>query len=157
MKDIQTWTQQELLDAYRGYVHLQQTGAVSSEEYGGLFRAMIDEHIADAPGQAVIRAATVLLQEMARRWADTAEKELAMIRVGTHLWYVYDEDGTIEECIVETVDYKDGKLDCFGANFCETEDFDVFNGSAIDSCFFRSAEQAWAALRKEGAKHGSVE
>ena len=68
-----------------------------------------------------------------------------MIRVGTPLWYVDEETGNIEKAIVETVNYKDGVLDSFGAEF-DNGDFDVFEGSAIDDCFFRSEQQAIQSL-----------
>lgn len=148
MMDLKQFTQQELLQTYRGYEMLMRTGAVGSEDFDGIFRNLIDERNDLTPGLGVADASLALLQEIAVRWAAVAEQEDAMIRVGTHLWYVNKDTGEIEEAVVETVSYKNGALDSFGAQFAN-DDFDVFEGSAVDSCFFRSEQRAVQALSSE--------
>lgn len=67
-----------------------------------------------------------------------------MLKVGDDVWYVDFDKGDIEKGKVETVSYKDGKLDCFGVDF--GNDFDVFDGSGWGECFFGSELNARKAL-----------
>lgn len=143
--DLKNMSRHELLQAYRGYELLMQTGSVGPNDYDGLFRKLIDEQNNQTPGNGIVNASLVLLQEISARWIADTELSEAVIRVGTPLWYVDEETGNIEKAIVETVNYKDGVLDSFGAEF-DNGDFDVFEGSAIDDCFFRSEQQAIQSL-----------
>ena len=70
-----------------------------------------------------------------------------MLKVSDNIWYVDFEEGNIERGKVETVNYKNKKLDCFSVYF-ENGDFDVFNGSAWGKCFFGSELSARKALLK---------
>lgn len=69
-----------------------------------------------------------------------------MLKVGDDVWYVDFDKGDIEKGKVETVNYKNGKLDCFGVDF--EDDFDVFDGSGWGDCFFGSESNARKALLK---------
>lgn len=143
--DLKNMSQHELLQTYRGYELLMQTGAVGPNDYDGLFRKLIDEQTKQSPGAGIVNASLILLQEISARWIADTELSEAVIRAGTPLWYVDKETGKIEKAVVETVNYKDGVLDSFGAKF-DNGDFDVFEGSAIDDCFFRLEQQAVQAL-----------
>ena len=69
-----------------------------------------------------------------------------MLKVGDDVWYVDFDKGDIEKGKVETVNYKNGKLDCFGVDF--EDDFDVFDGSGWGKYFFGSELNARKALLK---------
>ena len=75
------------------------------------------------------------MSEIAQRWYNEHQFVDTMLTVGTELWYVNEDTGEIERAIVATVSYKDGKLDSFGAEFPESDDFDEFYGHAFGSCF----------------------
>lgn len=69
------------------------------------------------------------------------------IKKGDAIWYLDDDSGEIEEGIVNTVYYKNGKVDSFSVDFKDSGDFDEFYGDALGDCFFtsmESAEAAWA-------------
>lgn len=138
----------ELLLAYRGYQLLKNTGAVGEADFDGLFRKAIDEAEAEHPGFGVINATNELMLVIAEKWV--AEQELAndMLSPGDTLWYTDEDTGGIERAIVCTVQYKNGKLDSFSAEFPDSGDFDEFFGSALGSCFFRSETQAKLAICK---------
>lgn len=117
--------------AYRGYLKLEETGGVSQEDFGGIMRNAID-HL------GLPSAISELHRTLAARWYESQKTVDDMLEVGTKLWYVDEDDGTIEPAIVTSVEYKDGKLDGFGAEFPESDDFDVFYGSALGHSFFRT-------------------
>lgn len=148
MANLKEWTKHDLLQAYRGYQKLGRTGAVGAEDFDGLFRYLIDEQTRSVPGAGPVVAASILLQEIAARWAADAEIEESMIQNGTHLWYLDKDTGEIEEAVVETVEYKNDRLYSFGVHFCITNDFDVFSEATIGNCFFKSEQQALNALHQ---------
>lgn len=69
-----------------------------------------------------------------------------MLKVGDDVWYVDFDKGDIEKGKVETINYKNGKLDCFGVDF--GDDFDVFDGWGWGKYFFGSESNARKALLK---------
>lgn len=139
--DFKNLSEKELLQAYRGYRKVMDTGAVSENDFDGIFRKAIDEQSGSA-GLHLPMASANLLAEMAERWYNEHQFADTMLTVGTELWYVDEDTGEIERAVVVTVNYKDGKLDSFGAEFPESDDFDEFYGHAFGSCFFSSEAQA---------------
>lgn len=135
-------SEKDLMMAYKGYKMLKETGAVGNNDFGGIFRKAIDEYGIQNPGFGVINATNELMLAIAEKWV--AERELAngMLSPGDTLWYTDEETGEIERAVVCTVQYKDGKLESFSAEFPDSDDFDEFFGSALESCFFRSETQA---------------
>lgn len=131
----------DLMMAYKGYKMMEETGAVGCDDFGGIFRKAIDECGAQNPGFGVINATNELLRTLADKWVEEHSIADDVLTVGTQLWYV-DESGDIERAVVCTVQYKNGKLDSFSAEFPDSDDFDEFFGSALGSCFFRSETQA---------------
>lgn len=78
MIDLRTWSDHDLLQAYRGYQKLNETGAVGEDDFDGLFRQLIDDQVNITPGSGSIAAASVLLREISSRWAaDVAKKDAA--------------------------------------------------------------------------------
>lgn len=145
--DFKNLSEKELLQAYRGYRKVMDTGAVSENDFDGIFRKAIDEQDGSA-GLHLPMASANLLAEMAERWYNEHQFVDTMLTVGTELWYVDEDTGEIERAIVATVSYKDGKLDSFSAEFPESDDFDEFYGHAFGSCFFSSEAQAKMKLAK---------
>lgn len=145
--DFKNLSEKELLQAYRGYRKVMDTGAVSENDFDGIFRKAIDEQDGSA-GLHLPMASANLLAEMAERWYNEHQFVDTMLTVGTELWYVDEDTGEIERAVVVTVNYKDGKLDSFSAEFPESDDFDEFYGHAFGSCFFSSETQAKMKLAK---------
>ena len=145
--DFKNLSEKELLQAYRGYRKVMDTGAVSENDFDGIFRKAIDEQDGSA-GLHLPMASANLLAEMAERWYNEHQFVDTMLTVGTELWYVDEDTGEIERAVVTTVSYKDGKLDSFSAEFPESDDFDEFYGYAFGSCFFSSETQAKTKLAK---------
>ena len=135
-------SEKDLMMAYKGYKMLKETGAVGNNDFGGIFRKAIDEYGIQNPGFGVINATNELMLAIAEKLV--AERELAdgMLSPGDTLWYTDEDTGGIERAVVCTVQYKDGKLYSFSAEFPDSDDFDEFVGSALGSCFFRSETQA---------------
>lgn len=65
---------------------------------------------------------------------------------GDQIWYVDVDTGEIEEGVVSSAYYKNGKLDSFSADFIESDDFDEFNGTAYGKSLFTTREAAELAL-----------
>lgn len=145
--DFKNLSEKELLQAYRGYRKVMETGAVGENDFDGIFRKAIDEQ-SGSVGLHLPMASANLLAEMAERWYNEHQFVDTMLTVGTELWYVDEDTGEIERAVVATVSYKDGKLDSFSAEFPESDDFDEFYGHAFGSCFFSSETQAKMKLAK---------
>ena len=143
--DFKNLSEKDLLMAYEGYKLVEKTGAVGEDDFDGIFRRAIDER-KELAGGGVFNAAAELKSVLAEKWFEEHKMLDEMLTPGTDLWYVDEEDGTIEHAVVATVDYKNGKLDSFSAEFPDTDDFDEFYGSALGSCFFRSEEAAKRAI-----------
>lgn len=138
----------ELLNAYKGYQMLAKTGAVGEEDFGGIFRRAIDEREAEKRGYGLINAANELLAVLAEKWFTEHAAAETALTPGTELWRVDEETGEVERAVVTTVQYQEGKLESFGADFPDSGDFDEFFGSALGSSFFRSEAQAKLHLKK---------
>ena len=70
-----------------------------------------------------------------------------MLKTGATVYYL-DDDGKIERGVVTSVSYDKGKLESFGVEFPESDDFDEFWGNAWGDCFFGSEEEALDRLRE---------
>ena len=70
-----------------------------------------------------------------------------MLKAGPTVYYV-DDNGKIERGVVTSVSYDKGKLESFGIEFPESNDFDEFYGEAWGDCFFGSEEEALDRLRE---------
>ena len=70
-----------------------------------------------------------------------------MLKIGATVYYL-DDDGKIERGVVTGVSYDKGKLESFGVEFPESNDFDEFYGEAWGDCFFGSEEEALDRLRE---------
>ena len=70
-----------------------------------------------------------------------------MLKTGATVYYL-DDDGKIERGVVTGVSYDKGKLESFGVEFPESDDFDEFWGNAWGDCFFGSEEEALDRLRE---------
>ena len=70
-----------------------------------------------------------------------------MLKTGATVYYV-DDDGKIERGVVTGVCYDKGRLESFGVEFPESDDFDEFWGNAWGDCFFSSEEEALDRLRE---------
>ena len=70
-----------------------------------------------------------------------------MLKTGPTVYYV-DDNGKIERGVVTGVSYDKGKLESFGVEFPESDDFDEFWGNAWGDCFFSSEEEALDRLRE---------
>lgn len=150
MKKFDDMSEKELLQAYRGCMKLMETGAVGEEDFDGIFRQAIDERSVEQPGYGVIHATNELLVALSKRWFNEHCLADMMLTVGTILWYADEESGNIERGIVNTVNYKEGNLDSFGVDFPDSNDFDVFAGSALGTCFFPSEAQAKKKILQKG-------
>ena len=63
--DFKKLSDNELLQAYQGYLKRRKTGAVGPDDFDGIFRRAIDE----CPGSyKVIATEKALLEEIASRW-----------------------------------------------------------------------------------------
>lgn len=65
--DFKNLSEKELLQAYRGYRKVMETGAVSENDFDGIFRKAIDEQNGSA-GLHLSMASANLLAEMSERW-----------------------------------------------------------------------------------------
>lgn len=139
--DFKKLSERELLQAYRGYKKLATTGTVGEDDFGGVFRRAIDECDSDI-GVKVTDTIMALLQELSERWFQEHDLVDSMLTVGKTLWYANKETGEVERAVVESVNYENGKLESFGANFPESNDWDLFFGSALGDVFFQSEAQA---------------
>lgn len=149
--DFNKLSDKDLLQAYRGYCKAAETGTVGKDDFDGIFYMAVDERGKRCKGLGIPATTLDLLSEIAQRWYNEYQFVDAMLTVGTELWYVDEDTGEIERAVVATVSYKDGKLDSFGAEFPDSDDFAEFCGSAIGSCFFFSEDKAkLKALEKEG-------
>ena len=144
--NFNTLSEAELLSAYKGYQLLKKTGAVGETDFDGLFRKAIDEAEAEHPGFGIINATNGLMLAIAKKWVAEQELISGMLSPNDVIWYADDDTGKIEKAVVQNVQYKDGKLDVFSAEFPDSDDFDEFFGSALGSCFFRSETQAKLAI-----------
>lgn len=149
--DFNKLSDKDLLQAYRGYCKAAETGTVGKDDFDGIFYMAVDERGKRCKGLGIPATTLDLLSEIAQRWYNEHQFVDTMLTVGTVLWYVDEDTGEIERAVVATVNYKDGKLDSFGAEFLDSDDFAEFCGSAIGSCFFFSEDKAkLKALEKEG-------
>lgn len=149
--DFNKLSDKDLLQAYRGYCKAAETGTVGKDDFDGIFYMAVDERGKRCKGLGIPATTLDLLSEIAQRWYNEHQFVDTMLTVGTVLWYVDEDTGEIERAVVATVNYKDGKLDSFGAEFPDSDDFAEFCGSAIGSCFFFSEDKVkLKALEKEG-------
>lgn len=155
--NFNTLSEAELLSAYKGYQLLEKTGAVGENDFDGVFRKAIDEAEAEHPGFGIINATNELMLAIAKKWV--AERELisGMLSPNDVIWYADDDTGKIEKAVVQNVQYKDGKLDSFSAEFPDSNDFDEFLGSALGTCFFRTEAQAKLRLGGSNPRTGQAE
>lgn len=65
--DFSKLTKEDLLQAYRGYLKLSETGAVGEEDFDGIFRKAIDESDVSIGGK-VVTTCQALIAEIAKRW-----------------------------------------------------------------------------------------
>ena len=142
MTNFEKMNEKELLQAYRGYLKMAKTGAVGEDDFDGLFRRAIDEQSKEHPGRGVINATQDLLAAIANRWFEEHSQAEEVLVAGTEVWYVNKDEGCLEHGVVETVYYKEGNLDSIGVNFPDSNDYDVFDGSALGRSLFRSELQA---------------
>lgn len=101
--------------------------------------AILDEDLDNLISQA--KMAINLLNEK-----EYIKNCLAVIKKGTSIWFVDYEEGEIEEAVVHSVHYTDGRIESFSVDFKESGDFDEFIGEAIGDNFFASKEMAMQAL-----------
>ena len=101
--------------------------------------AEIEDIIADEDGKYDLDR----LGEIMKREKQRSE----MLKTGATVYYL-DDDGEIKQGVVTDVYYNKGKLESFGVEFPESDDFDEFWGSAWGDCFFGSEEEALDKLRE---------
>ena len=149
--DFKKLSEKDLLQAYRGYCKAAETGAVGEDDFDGIFYMAVDEREKRCKGLGFPATTLDLLSEIAQRWYNEHQYDGTMMADGTELWHVCEDTSEIKRAIVTSVQYKDGKLDSFGAEFPDSDDFAEFCGSAIGSCFFFSEAKAkLKVLEKEG-------
>lgn len=102
------------------------------------------QHNDDAHETRITKALQIAISLLRERAA--LEDCVAVIKKRSPIWYVDFEEGEIEEGIVHSVCYKDGRIDSFSVDFVESGDFDEFVGEAIGNNFFASKEMAEQAL-----------
>ena len=101
--------------------------------------AEIEDIIADEDGNYNLDRLTKIMK---------LEKQRSdMLKTGATVYYL-DDDGKIERGVVTGVSYDKGKLESFGVEFPESDDFDEFFGEAWGDCFFGSEEEALDRLRE---------
>ena len=101
--------------------------------------AEIEDIIADEDGNYNLDRLTKIMK---------LEKQRSeMLKTGSTVYYV-DNNGKIERGVVTSVSYDKGKLESFGIEFPESNDFDEFWGNAWGDCFFGSEEEALDRLRE---------
>ena len=88
-----------------------------------------------------------VIHEMARRYNDLIRNREKSIVSGDTIYYVDDEDGSIEKGTVVSVLYSNNVLEEFSVDF-ECGDFDVFNGTAYGKCFFKDQKDAYSMITK---------
>lgn len=79
-----------------------------------------------------------------------AAEDYTKLRRGDKIYYVDLELGQVEEGIIDSVHFKDGRVDDFSVDFVESKDFDQFYGSALGKRFFLSQANAEKALIEGG-------
>lgn len=100
--------------------------------------AEIEDIIADDSGNYNLDRLTEIMKREKQR--------SEMLKTGATVYYT-SYDGKIEQGIVSSVDYDNGKLTTFGVEFPENGDFDEFFGEAWGDCFFGSEEDALNKLK----------
>ena len=98
--------------------------------------AEIEDIIADENGNYNLDRLTKIMKQ-----------RFEMLKTGPTVYYV-DNNGKVERGVVTSVSYDKGKLESFGIEFPESDDFDEFYGEAWDDCFFGSEEEALDQLRE---------
>lgn len=145
--DFKKLTDQELFQAYQGYLKLEKTGEVGHDDFGGLFRQAIDESSASCHG-TVLTACHDLMAEIAVRWYsehskynDEAPRDWRGI--GPVVWALSD-DGKIKSGTVAFVDYNKTDVATYEVLFDNgaTESFD---GDSIGKNLFWTKEDAQTA------------
>lgn len=109
--------------------------------------AEIEDIIADEDGNYNLDRLTKIMK---------VEKQRSeMLKTGATVYYV-DAIGEIERGVVTSVCYDKGRLESFGVEFPESNDFDEFFGSAWGDCFFGSEEEALDQLRERNMEELEV-
>ena len=101
--------------------------------------AEIEDIIADEDGNYNLDRLTEIIKREKQR--------SEMLKTGATVYYV-DDNGKIERGVVTGVCYDKGRLESFGVEFPESDDFDEFWGKAWGDCFFGSEEEALDRLRE---------
>lgn len=141
-------TDKELLKTFDEFLQAEKQGCTGET---GKFREAIDQMNAQAPGMGIALAQNMLLRECADRWYQTNCGLKNRLCEGDKLWYVDFDEGIIEPCTADGVNYEGNKLLSFGADF--GDDYDVFDGSAYGKEFLPSEQLAREALEKYQKNH----
>lgn len=84
------------------------------------------------------------------RWYKEQHAKNAPLKVGDEVWYADKNDSSvIDRGVVISVYYKDNVLETIGVDFPDTNDFDEFYGSALNTCLFRTKEDAQIYLTQD--------
>lgn len=68
-------------------------------------------------------------------------EDYSQIRSGTEIWYVDFDESCVEHGVIQTVSFKDDKVDCFGVKW-DDGDFDVYDGSGLGTYYFLNKKNA---------------
>lgn len=116
--------------------------AISNDKSDGneLCQKVIQEY-----GNAAFASENVK-DEVLQRWSEEQQAMSRVLMAGDKVWYANKEYGEVERGIVDTVYYKNGKLETIGVNFPDSGDFDELIGEALGSTLFRSQKEAMDCL-----------